>query len=267
MQTIHRTAVALLASGALAIGAGGFAWADDTGTDADAAATTTDTFVFLTGEEKLAHDIYTALGEQYDARQFDRIAASETRHLAAMRTVLASLGVDDPTEGDAAGVFDDPQLQDLYRESVARGSESLAAAAAVGIAVEEADIAALTDALDIAPDDQAIAVLEQQIAASQRHLAAFQRLAQGASPADCDATGGPGAGAGGPGAGAGGPGAGAGGPGAGAGGQPSGRPGCRSRFLVASRQRCGPWRLAELTSWIRKQERGSPAAAARLHAS
>ena len=37
-------------------------------------------------EEKLAHDLYTAFAARYDDPVFDRIAASETHHLEALRT-------------------------------------------------------------------------------------------------------------------------------------------------------------------------------------
>ena len=177
MQTSHATTALLAAAGMLVAGVG-CAGADSVG-PADDAPSAEETFVFLTGEEKLARDVYSALGEQYDARQFGNIARSEANHLAAMRTVLDSMDVADPTLGDDPGAFDDPQLQQLFDEYVAQGSESLAAAAAVGIAIEEADIVELTAALDIAPDEHATTVLEQQIEASKRHLAAFERLADG----------------------------------------------------------------------------------------
>ncbi len=214
MQTPRTTTAMLAAAGMLVAGAG-CAWADSAEPE-ESLTSAEETFVFLTGEEKLAHDVYTTLGEQYDANQFANIARSETSHLEAMRTVLDAMDVADPTLGDALGSFDDPQLQQMYDDYVAQGSESLAAAAAVGIAIEEADIVELTAALELAPDEHATSVLEQQIEASKRHLAAFQRLADGCD-GDCTGDGnGPGsAGSGGPGGnGSGGPGRnGSGGPG------------------------------------------------------
>jgi hypothetical protein len=197
MQTSRTTAAVLTAAGMLVAGAS-CAWADSAEPE-ESLTSAEETFVFLTGEEKLAHDVYTTLGEQYDARQFPNIARSETNHLQAMRTVLDGMDVADPTLGDALGAFDDPQLQQMYDDFVAEGSQSLAAAAAVGIAIEEADIVDLTAALEIAPDEHATSVLEHQIEASKRHLAAFQRLADGCD-ADCTGDGnGPGsAGPGGP---------------------------------------------------------------------
>ena len=177
MQTSRAMTTVLAAAGMLVAGVG--CAGADSAEPAENATSAEEAFVYLTGEEKLAHDVYTTLGEQYDAQQFANIARSEANHLAAMRTVLDSMDVADTTLGDDLGAFDDPQLQQLYDDYVARGGESLAAAAAVGIAIEEADITELTAALAIAPDEHATTVLEQQIEASKRHLAAFQRLADG----------------------------------------------------------------------------------------
>ena len=59
-------------------------------------------------EEKLAHDLYTEFAARYDDPVFDRIAASETRHLEAVRTLLARYGITDPTAGQAAGQLQRP---------------------------------------------------------------------------------------------------------------------------------------------------------------
>ena len=154
---------------ALSLGSG-VALADDSadyGVDLD----------YLTAEEKLAHDVYTTLGETWEARQFDRIADSETQHLEAWRTVLSDKGLSDPTAGDPLGEFDDPDLQAMYEDLVARGLTSLAEAAQVGIDIEQMDIVELSAALESADDPAVSKVLTDQLAASERHLAAFERLA------------------------------------------------------------------------------------------
>ena len=48
-------------------------------------------------EEKLAHDVYVALVDATGDARFTRIAASESRHLAAIRVLLTRYGVNDPT--------------------------------------------------------------------------------------------------------------------------------------------------------------------------
>lgn len=124
-------------------------------------------------EEKVALDLYTAFAGRYDARQFERVAMAEAQHLEAVRTLLATYGLDDPTDGAAAGEFTDPAMQEMYDTLLAQGSASLDDAMAVGQAVERDDIALLESALegDTAADVEQ--VLTRQLAASERHLAAF----------------------------------------------------------------------------------------------
>jgi hypothetical protein len=126
-------------------------------------------------EEKLAHDLYQAFADKYDAVVFDRIAAAETRHLAAVRTLLDRYGIADPTAGKAAGQFASASVQATYDSYLREGNASLEAALGVGQKVEKADIAALEaarDGLD-APDVEL--VYQHLLAASRHHLAAFNR--------------------------------------------------------------------------------------------
>lgn len=124
-------------------------------------------------EEKLAHDVYVALATSSGDRRFTRIAAAETRHLEAVRALLARYGVSDPTAGKAAGVFASERFQQLYRDLVARGDDSREAALAVGREIEKADIADLATATAgvTAPDVRA--VYARLTAGSQQHLRAF----------------------------------------------------------------------------------------------
>ncbi|WP_030546776.1 DUF2202 domain-containing protein [Streptomyces albus] len=127
-------------------------------------------------EEKLAHDLYTAFGEKYDTRVFDRIAASETNHLEAVRTLLDRYDVADPTTGKAAGEFADKTVQATYDRLLAQGEKNEEGALKAGVTVETEDIEGLTKAipgLDDAPDAQQ--VYENLLSGSERHLAAFNR--------------------------------------------------------------------------------------------
>lgn len=124
-------------------------------------------------EEKLAHDLYTELAARYDAVIFDRIAAAETAHLDAVRTLMTRYEVTDPTAGLEPGRFATAEVQATYDRLLAQGSTSQQAALEVGRTVETADIDALRAALDglEAPDVQR--VYTHLINASERHLAAF----------------------------------------------------------------------------------------------
>lgn len=128
-------------------------------------------------EEKLAHDLYAAFAARYDAVVFDHIAAAETQHLTAVRTLLQRYGITDPTANQPAGAFTDPAVQAAYDKLLAQGTASLPAAFSVGQQVERDDIAALKAGLNglTAPDVKQ--VYTNLLAASQQHLTAFTRWA------------------------------------------------------------------------------------------
>lgn len=130
---------------------------------------------YLIEEEKLAHDVYTALGEIWGARIFENIASSESTHQDAVAALLPVYDVADPRV-DEAGVFTDPVLQSFYDDMIATGSQSLADAITVGITIEKTDIADLSAALPAAPDDVAT-LLQRLLTASENNLAAFERQA------------------------------------------------------------------------------------------
>ena len=124
-------------------------------------------------EEKLAHDVYTTLGEQWGVQIFENIASSESTHSEAVKTLLDRYGLDDPSAGKAVGEFSDPAMQTLYDTLVEQGSESLVAALTVGATVEDLDIADLQTLATPAPDIALVyANLEK---GSRNHLRAFTR--------------------------------------------------------------------------------------------
>jgi hypothetical protein len=81
-------------------------------------------------EEKLAHDRYAAFADRYDAVVFDHIAASESRHLSAVRLLLQRYGITDPTAGRPAGAFTDSAVRATYDKLAKQGEGSLSAAIA-----------------------------------------------------------------------------------------------------------------------------------------
>lgn len=134
--------------------------------------------IFMVEEEKLAHDLYLALNEQWPMRIFSNIAAAEQTHMDAVRGLLEVYGLNDPTLGQPAGVFQDQNLQALYDDLLAAGSASLAAALQAGITVEEADIADLDERL-AQTDEPAIAQVYTHLrTGSTHHLNAFTRTLQ-----------------------------------------------------------------------------------------
>jgi hypothetical protein len=127
-------------------------------------------------EEKLAHDVYTKLDALFGGTVFERIAASEANHLAAIRTLLARYGLEDPTADKPVGTFTSEPFQALYDQFLAQGSVSLDAAYDVGVAIEQDDLGRLADAKAGLTAPDVLRVYTNLDAGSKRHLATFSAL-------------------------------------------------------------------------------------------
>lgn len=75
-------------------------------------------------EEKLAHDVYTALYQKWGKQILSNIAASEQTHTGAVLGLLTKYGIPDPAKSEP-GVFTSPEIQKLYDTLVAQGNTSL----------------------------------------------------------------------------------------------------------------------------------------------
>jgi hypothetical protein len=124
-------------------------------------------------EEKVAHDLYVALAEDYpELRQFANIAKAELQHLTAVRTLMDRYGIDDPTAGYADGTFKTKAFQAMY-DNLLKGATDSTKALAAGIAVEQADIADLKAATAGVTAPDVLQVYTNLLRGSERHLAAF----------------------------------------------------------------------------------------------
>lgn len=103
--------------------------------------------LYVREEEKLAHDVYFVMYQTWGLNIFQNIANSEQAHTDAIKTLLDTYGLPDPVAGNALGEFTNPDLQALYDQLVAQGSQSLSEALKVGAAIEEIDILDLEDHL------------------------------------------------------------------------------------------------------------------------
>jgi len=132
-----------------------------------------DALLFMREEEKLAHDVYVTLYDQWGMRVFTNIAASEQTHTDAIASLLDRYGLSDPTEGNTVGEFTDPALQALYDQLVVQGSLSLADALKVGAAIEEIDILDLEERIVETTHADIQLVYARLLAGSENHLRAF----------------------------------------------------------------------------------------------
>jgi hypothetical protein len=131
---------------------------------------------FMRQEEKLARDVYAAFGDIYAVRAFDNIARSESRHMAAIKSLMDIYSVPDPVAADTPGVFADPELTRLYADLTAQGRQSLAGALRAGVTIEQKDIADLQARIAATDRTDLKAVYGNLLRGSQNHLRAFNRL-------------------------------------------------------------------------------------------
>lgn len=135
---------------------------------------TEDLLLYLIEEEKLAHDVYTVLGQTWGGNTFTNILASESTHQDQVLSLLNAYGLADPRSSEI-GVFVNPDLQALYDQLIAQGLTSQTEAYKVGVLIEETDIADLTSAMNSTTDTSILATLDKLRSASESHLAAFSK--------------------------------------------------------------------------------------------
>ncbi len=144
---------------------------------------------FMREEEKVARDAYLTFYELWDLRSFQNIAKSEQTHMKSIKTLLTRYGVTDPVTDDTVGVFANPELQELYDTLVAQGSLSLTNALEVGVLIEEADIADLTEAIAATTHRDVLTVYKNLLRGSNSHLQAFAKSLTGAAQGTGTCTG------------------------------------------------------------------------------
>ena len=133
---------------------------------------TEEQLVYLIEEEKLAHDVYSAMFDLWGSRVFGNILNSEETHQSQVLTVMNTRDITDP-RSSKVGVFQNAELQSLYNDLIAKGSKSAVDAYEVGVAIEELDIDDITKMLATAKDADVIAMMENLRKGSENHLRAF----------------------------------------------------------------------------------------------
>jgi len=138
--------------------------------------------LYIYQEEKLARDVYIYLGNQYpDENTFASIQLAEQRHMDSAQRLCEGYGIDISEiieiESDY-GYFIVPELQSLYDDLILQSGNTLAEALAVGVIVEETDIADLLHIINGGIGDMpsdVINIYHSLLEGSYNHLESFNR--------------------------------------------------------------------------------------------
>lgn len=124
-------------------------------------------------EEKLARDVYNFLADRWNLRVFSRIAASENKHMEAIKQLLDKYDIPDPVGEDVPGQFSRGDFQELYTELTATGSAAIGEAMKVGATIEDLDIDDLMKAIAGSDSQDILTVFQNLAKGSRNHLRSF----------------------------------------------------------------------------------------------
>ena len=132
--------------------------------------------LYMREEEKVARDVYIALGNKWNLRVFKNISRSEQRHMDALLVLIERYGLTDPIGENKEGIFTNAELQAMYDDLIAKGSLSIKDALQAGVLIEETDIKDLDEQLSTLSEESDIAFVYRNLKrGSENHLAAFTR--------------------------------------------------------------------------------------------
>lgn len=131
--------------------------------------------VFMREEEKMARDVYTVLSGMYNMPIFVNISKSEQVHMDKILCILDFYGIEDPAS-EEIGVFNNPDLQELYDNLIALGSQSLNDALTAGATIEDVDIVDLENNMLETDDTDILRVFESLSCGSGNHLRSFTTI-------------------------------------------------------------------------------------------
>lgn len=135
------------------------------------------TLLYMIEEEKMARDVYAAFEAKWGAAIFNHISEAEGKHFERVLGLAQSQGVKVPNaiEKNKAGQFRNKELQAMYDEFIASGSQSLEAALRVGALLEETNYRDLSAAIAATDNEAVRTTFTQLLDASANHLRAFSR--------------------------------------------------------------------------------------------
>ncbi len=131
------------------------------------------TLVFMREEERVARDVYLNMDALWQLLPFGNIAASEQKHMDAIKGAMDKYGLADPSNPDDIGIYFDGALQRLYTDLIDRGEGSYLAALQVGALIEEVDIEDNEVAIAATDNADLQTIYNNLLRGSRNHLRAF----------------------------------------------------------------------------------------------
>ncbi len=128
---------------------------------------------FLREEEKLARDVYLTLYDKWGLTQHNNIALSEQTHMDQVKSIMESLGVEDPIVDDTTGIFANSELNQLYTDLVEAGMKSETASVEVGATIEDLDIKDIEEMKSRTTDPSVLNMYSSLQCGSRNHLRTF----------------------------------------------------------------------------------------------
>lgn len=131
--------------------------------------------LFMWEEEKLARDVYLALGKRYGVKVFNNISGSEQAHMDSIKHLLKQVNLEVPVDETLTGNFQNSDISNLYLELLQRGNLSLDEAYQVGLDIENLDIEDLSKRINMTNDPGVKDVYNKLLSASFKHKSAFEK--------------------------------------------------------------------------------------------
>jgi len=129
--------------------------------------------LFMIEEERLARDLYMALGETWNLAVFGAIARSEAQHIETLESFAERYGIETPQDSNESGSFVDDDLSRLYDALLARGAVSVTEALAAAAEVEDRDIYDLERLIGESDNDDLRIAYQNLAKGSRNHLRSF----------------------------------------------------------------------------------------------
>jgi len=123
--------------------------------------------------EKLARDVYQYFYDKWETPVQNIISGSEQDHMDIMKELVDKYDLDDPTEGNGYGEFNNSDLQQLYYDLMESGLSAEVDALSTAAMIEEYDILEIRKYVNNTNRDDIISAYNKLTTGSENHLRVF----------------------------------------------------------------------------------------------